>query len=103
MADQSFKEKPTMTKTTGCHATFATALVVAGALAFGTFVAPANAEDHHNGNRGGGGHGYQHGWAGGGYYPAPPIVYGYPGYYPPPVVFGPGVGIFLPGIGINIR
>jgi hypothetical protein len=32
------------------------------------------------------------------YYPAPPVVYGEPGYYPPPVVYGPGVGVVLPGI-----
>ncbi len=60
-------------------------------------------DDHHDRRRGGEGHSYQHGWAGGGNYPAPPIVYGYPGYYPPPVVYGPGVGIVLPSIGINIR
>ena len=44
--------------------------------------------------------GYHHGWSGG-YYRAPPVVYGSPysyGYYPPP-----GVGINLGGVGINIR
>jgi hypothetical protein len=58
---------------------------------------PANAEwrgDHHG-----------HNW-GGGYYGAPPVVYGSPygngyygapGYYAPPVVYGPAVGIGLPG------
>ncbi len=92
-----------MTKTTGCHVAFVTTLAVASALMVGAFVAPASADDHHDRNRGGEGRGYQHGWAGGGYYPAPPVVYGYPGYYPPPVVYGPGVEIILPGIGINIR
>jgi hypothetical protein len=44
--------------------------------------------------------GWHHGWSGG-YYPAPPVVYGDPyayGYYPPP-----GVGINLPGVHIGIR
>ena len=92
-----------MIKTTGCPTTFATALVIVSLLMLGTFVATAKADDHHDRNRGGESHGYRHGWGGGGYYPAPPVVYGYPGYYPPPVVYGPGVGIVLPGIGINIR
>ena len=45
-------------------------------------------------------HGYHHGWNGG-YWHAPPVVYGDPysyGYYPPP-----GVGINLPGIHIGIH
>ena len=45
-------------------------------------------------------HGYHHGWSGG-YYRAPPVVYGDPysyGYYPPP-----GVGLRLPGLSIGIR
>jgi hypothetical protein len=54
----------------------------------------------------------------GGYYRAPPVVYGSryrgayygspyyggsPYYYPPPVVYGPSIGISLPFIGIGIR
>ncbi len=94
-----------MTKTSGSRAIGATTLAIVSVLLLGTFVAPARADDHHDRNRGGEGrgNGYQHGWAGGGYYPAPPVVYGYPGYYPPPVVYGPGVGIALPGIGIIIH
>ena len=45
-------------------------------------------------------HGYHHGWSGG-YWAAPPVVYGDPysyGYYPPP-----GVGVVLPGVSIGIR
>lgn len=57
------------------------------------------------GRRGGGHHHAVHrevrgnrGWTGG-YYGAPPVVYGgyYPDYYPPPVVYG------SPGIGLNIN
>ncbi|MDR3440532.1 hypothetical protein [Telmatospirillum sp.] len=49
----------------------------------------------------------RHDWDGG-YYRAPPVVYGGPynngyGYYPPPVVYGPGIGVVLPGLNINIR
>jgi hypothetical protein len=48
---------------------------------------------HHGG-------GWHAGWSGG-YYGAPPVVYGDPyayGYYPPP-----GVGINVGGVGIGIR
>jgi hypothetical protein len=78
-------------------------VAIAALLALGAF-APANAEwrDEHRG-------GY-HNWNGG-YYRAPPVVYGSPygngyygsPYYAPPVVYGPGIGITLPGIGIGIR
>jgi hypothetical protein len=78
-------------------------LAISALLALGAFAAPANAEwrgDHRG-----------HNW-GGGYYAAPPVVYGssygnsyygVPGYYAPPVVYGPAVGIGLPGINIGIR
>ncbi len=92
-----------MTRAMGHHAGSAKVLAVASVLVIAAFVAPAGADDHRDRNRGGEHQGYQHGWRGGGYYPAPPVVYGYPGYYPPPVVYGPGVGIVLPGIGINIQ
>jgi hypothetical protein len=47
----------------------------------------------------------------GGYYRAPPVVYGSPygssyygsPYYSPPPVIYPGIGISLPGVGIGIR
>ncbi len=75
-------------------------------LAAAMFAAPASARwgEHDNGN-----HGYDNGhhegrdWNGNGYYRAPPVVYGTPyqyGYYPPPVVYGPGVS--MPGITIQI-
>jgi hypothetical protein len=68
-----------------------------------------------DGNRGGG-HDYRgdrgrSGW-GGGYYRAPPLVYGSPYYnncaWPyeygcaPPVVYGPSIGIGLPGVSVGI-
>ena len=46
---------------------------------------------------------YRHNWNGG-YYEAPPVVYGSPYggayygspyYYPPPVVYGPGIGFSI--------
>jgi hypothetical protein len=62
-------------------------------------VAPASARwDHEQ-------HGWHHGWSGG-YYNSPPVVYGSPyayGYYPPPVYYGPTVGLNLPGVSIGIR
>jgi len=91
------------TSTRRLSAKLAAGLVISALLALGTFAAPANAEwrgdsrEHHN-------------W-GGGYYRAPPVVYGssygpsYYGapYYAPPVVYGPGIGINLGGVGIGIR
>ena len=89
-------------------ARLAAGIAIAAILALGTFATPANAEwgDHN--------HGY-HNWNGG-YYNAPPVVYGspygspygssyygYSPYYAPPLVYGPGVGISLPGINIGIR
>jgi hypothetical protein len=86
------------------------ALVVSTVIAFASFIVPANADwnsdhrrDQNNWNRGD--------------YRAPPIVYGSPygpsyygsSYYgspynyPPPVVYGPTIGIGLPGININIQ
>jgi hypothetical protein len=72
-------------------------------LALGTLAVPANA-DWDGGDRG-----YHHNWNGG-YYRAPPVVYGsqyrssYYGspYRYPPVVYGPGIGIGLPGFSIGI-
>ena len=90
----------------------AAGLAISAALLLGTFVASASAgnnNDHHwssnnyNYNRG-------YGWSGN-YYVAPPVIYGTPyyapqyapSYYPPPVVYGPGVGINLPGVSIGIQ
>jgi hypothetical protein len=78
--------------------------VVSAVLSLGTFAEPASADwdGHHRG-----GH---HNWNGG-YYRAPPVVYGSPygssyygsSYYAPPVVYGPSIGVGLPGISIGIR
>jgi len=78
-----------------------TAGIVFSALAaFGAFAGSAVADDHWRGNRG-----HDRNWNGG-YYRAPPVVYGSPygrtyygtPYYAPPVVYGPA-----PGFSINIR
>jgi hypothetical protein len=84
-------------------AKLAAGLVITAALALGAFAAPANAD--WNGHRG-----HYNNWNGG-YYRAPPVVYGSPyrssyygtPYYSPPLVYGPGVGVSLPGINIGIR
>jgi len=86
-------------------AKLAAGVVVSAMLALGTFAAPANADwDGHD-------RGHDRSWNGG-YYQAPPVVYGssygssYYGYSPsyyPPVVYGPSIGIGLPGINIGIR
>jgi hypothetical protein len=83
----------------------AAGIAISAMLALGTFAAPANAEE----SRGG----YNDQNRNGGYYNAPPVVYGSPYgssyygsspyYYPPPVVYGPGVGISLPFVNLNIR
>jgi hypothetical protein len=83
----------------------AAGLAISALLAIGTFASPANAEwDGYNRGR-------HHNWNGG-YYNAPPVVYGspygssyygYAPYYAPPVVYGPSVGISLPFVNLNIR
>lgn len=85
-------------------ARLAAGIAISAILALGAFAAPANAE--WDGNH----RGEHHNWNGG-YYGAPPVVYGSPyggayygsPYYAPPVVYGPGVGISLPGVNIGIR
>ena len=81
-------------------ARLAAGIAISAILALGTFAGSASArEDYHH-------HGYN-----GGYYRAPPVVYGSPyggayygsPYYAPPVVYGPGIGINLPGVNIGIR
>jgi hypothetical protein len=79
-------------------------IAISAALAFGAFAAPASADWNHDHG------GYHRDWNGG-YYGAPPVVYGSPygasyygqPYYAPPVVYGPGIGVSLPGINIGIR
>jgi len=83
-------------------AKLAAGIAISAVLALGTLAAPANAREHGNWNGG---------YHDGGYYNAPPVVYGssygsgYYGspYYAPPVVYGPSVGVSLPFIGIGIR
>ena len=80
--------------------------VIAGLVLLGAIASPASAQrdgrDHGNDRND------QHDrrehrqdWNGG-YYRAPPVIYGgnY-GYVPPPVVYGPSV--YWPGLSINIR
>ena len=72
-------------------------LAIAAVAALGLTASPASAhwgrpDWHHRG--------WHYGWSGG-YWPAPPVVYGDPyayGYYPPP-----GVAINLPGVHIGVR
>jgi hypothetical protein len=78
-------------------------IIISPMLALGTLAVPANAEWDGNDRE------HHHHWNGG-YYRAPPVVYGsqyrssYYGsrYYYPPVVYGPGIGIGLPGVNIGI-
>jgi len=66
--------------------------ILAATLALGTFTGSASADERR------GEHwdrGHHHDWNGG-YYRAPPVVYGapyYQPYYAPPVVYGPGIGL----------
>jgi hypothetical protein len=64
--------------------------VLSAMFGIGSFMAPAQAYDHHWD------HHDHHDWHGGGYN-APPVVYGSPYYAPPPVVYG------APGFGINLN
>lgn len=87
-----------------CHlsARLAAWLVLSATLALGTFAGCAVESE-------GGYSGHYNNWNGG-YYRAPPVVYGSPygspyygsPYYPPPVIY-PGISIGLPGIGIGIQ
>jgi hypothetical protein len=84
-------------------AKLAAALAISATLAFATFAGPANADWDGRHRE------YHHNWNGG-YYRAPPVVNGSPyrsryygsPYYAPPVIYGPGVGISLPGLHIGI-
>jgi hypothetical protein len=96
------------TKSKRLSAKLLTGLAISAVLVLGTLAVPAHAQDYHrDDHRGGpqerrddrGGH---RDW-GGGYYSAPPVIYGTPYYAPPPVVYGAGIGIEVPGISVNIR
>jgi hypothetical protein len=83
-------------------ATFAAGFALATILAVGTLSGPAGADDYHHDNghrrdRDHHGRGWDH------HYSAPPVVYATP-YYEPPVVYRePRVGVYLPGLNINLR
>jgi hypothetical protein len=78
----------------GLSARLAAGLAIAAILALGTFAGSASADDNWREHRG-----YNHHWNGG-YYRAPPVVYGSPygssyygsPYYAPPLIYGPGIG-----------
>lgn len=81
-----------------------TGIVLSAMFAFGALAVSASADnDDWRGRRND--RGYHNNWNGG-YYRAPPVVYGSPygrsyygtPYYAPPVVYGPA-----PGFSINIR
>jgi hypothetical protein len=86
-------------------AKLAAGFAISAMLALGTSAAPADARPYHH-------------YYNGGYYRAPPVVYGSryrssyygspyyngsPYYYAPPVIYGPGIGISLPFVNLNIR
>jgi hypothetical protein len=83
-------------------AKLAAGFTIAAMLALGAFAGSAEAQYRHQ---------YGH-YYNGGYYRAPPVVYGSPYgnsyygnpyYYPPPVIYGPSIGFSIGGIGIGIR
>ena len=96
-------------------AKLAAGLSISAFLVLGAFVASANAENwdtQKNSEKRERHHGRDEGRRGV-YYGPPPVVYGSPydgSYYgspyypapPPPVVYGPGIGITVPGVSINI-
>ena len=86
-------------------AKLAAGLAICAILALGTFAGPADARPYHH-------------YYNGGYYRAPPVIYGSrygssyygspyyggsPYYYAPPLIYGPGIGINLPGLNIRVR
>lgn len=82
----------------------AAGVILTATLAVVAVPGSAVAADHRGGggHRGGGDHrgggGYRGGGWGGGYYAAPPVVYGSPYYAPPPIVYASPFGL-----NINIR
>jgi hypothetical protein len=74
----------------------AAGVILTATLAFGTFTGDANAEGRGREHWDRGNH---REWRGG-YYRAPPVIYGspyYAPYYAPPLIYGP------PGIGLNFN
>jgi hypothetical protein len=86
------------------HMLSLSAAVLALALAAGPAYAGWDHHDDHGGHHDDRHYGHP-GWNGG-YYAAPPVIYGTPGgygYYPPPVVYGPSIGIAVPGVSVRIH
>lgn len=79
-------------------------------LAVGTCATAAHADEHghghgHGHHHGGYDRGYDGGYGGGydgGYYD-PPVIYGQPYEYPPPVYYQPGIVVQVPGIRIGVH
>src|SRR5271166_4118588 len=84
-------------------------LVISAMLALGTFAGSASTEERRGEERRGEHREYHH-YYNGGYYRAPPVVYGSPHgssyygspYHYPPVVYGPSIGLSLPGVSLGI-
>jgi len=79
-------------------------LAVFALLVLGMFVPAAGAQPHRDDRRRDDRRFDHHDDRGcdGGYYPSP-VVYGGLAYAPPPVVYGPAVSIYLPGVSIGIQ
>ncbi len=94
-------------------ARFAAGLAISTFLALGALVPSVSAQergDHQNwserGNQQGWDHrgGWRHDdWEQRHYHRVPPVVYGSPYYYPPPVFYGPTFGLNLPGLSVHVR
>lgn len=68
-------------------AAVAAGVILTATLVAGGFTGSAGAEERHWEHRD-----YHHRDWNGGYYRAPPVVYGTP-YYAPPLIYGPGLSI----------
>jgi len=79
MSDITTKRRWTQAATVG--------VILTAAVVFGGLAGSASARDHRPDRRDD-----RHGGWNGGYYRAPPVVYGTP-YYAPPLVYGPGLSI----------
>jgi len=86
-------------------AKLAAGLAISVFLVLGAGIGTAGAEDRdHRSGWGRQDNHRENGHWTGGYYRAPPVVYGGAYYAPPPAVYyGSGIGVTLPGINVNIR
>ena len=71
-------------------AAVAAGVILAATLGLGGFAGSASAEERGREHRDN-----DHRDWNGGYYRAPPVVYGAPYYYAPPVIYGPGLSIHI--------